>query len=147
MCWLTQVGDTVHVVHDADGNRLAEYDYDPSTQTATLLRGYIWLHGVPVGVVEGVVLYFVRTDHIGRPEFATDGTGVKVWEASYLPFGGVHVSTGTPLELRFPGQWFQSETGLHQNCSCLIVPSNVQCHSRGRCSGFATFPHQIKVFE
>lgn len=44
-----------------------------------------------------------------------DGTGSKVWEASYLPFGGVHVSTGTPTNLRFPGQWFQSYAGLHQN--------------------------------
>jgi RHS repeat-associated protein len=67
------------------------------------------------------VVYHVRTDHIGRPVFATDSSGLKVWEASYLPFGGVHVATsfpGTstdPLELRFPGQWFQAESGLHQN--------------------------------
>jgi RHS repeat-associated protein len=47
--------------------------------------------------------------------FATDSTGVKVWEASYLPFGGVHTSTGVNINLRFPGQWFQSESGLHQN--------------------------------
>ena len=45
---------------------------------------------------------FVRSDHIGRPVFATDSSGVKV-------------STGTPPNARFPGQWFQSETGLHQN--------------------------------
>ena len=82
---------------------MVEYDYDPSTQTATLLREYIWLAGVPVGVIDGGTLYFVRTDQIGRPVFATDGTSVKVWEASYLPFGGVHVSTDTALELRFPG--------------------------------------------
>ncbi|WP_121022136.1 RHS repeat-associated core domain-containing protein [Litoreibacter meonggei] len=24
-------------------------------------------------------------------------------------------ATGTPMNLRFPGQWFQSESGLHQN--------------------------------
>jgi len=30
----------------------------------------------------------------------------------YLPFGGVETSTGNPIELRFPGQWFQSESGL-----------------------------------
>lgn len=47
--------------------------------------------------------------------FATDDTGTKVWEARYLPFGGVQASTGTTSELRFPGQWFQSESGLHQN--------------------------------
>lgn len=31
------------------------------------------------------------------------------------PFGGVHVSTGTLPPNRFPGQWFKSESGLHQN--------------------------------
>ena len=60
-------------------------------------------------------MLFLRSDHIGRPVFATDVSGVKVWTAAYLPFGGVRVSTGTPPTARFPGQWFQSETGLHQN--------------------------------
>ena len=32
-----------------------------------------------IGVVEGGTVYYVRTDHIGRPVFATDGFGVKVW--------------------------------------------------------------------
>ncbi|OZA10769.1 MAG: hypothetical protein B7Y02_09990, partial [Rhodobacterales bacterium 17-64-5] len=31
------------------------------------------------------------------------------------PFGGVHTSTGDLPTARFPGQWFQSESGLHQN--------------------------------
>jgi RHS repeat-associated protein len=57
----------------------------------------------------------IRTDHIGRPVFATNTTGVKVWTASYTPFGGVRTVTGTPVNARFPGQWFQSESGLHQN--------------------------------
>ncbi|MGB7271447.1 MAG: RHS repeat-associated core domain-containing protein [Albidovulum sp.] len=70
--------------------------------------------GRPVAVVEGGQIYFIRTDHIGRPVFATNDLGVKVWEASYLPFGGVHVATGG-IDLRFPGQWFQTESGLHQN--------------------------------
>lgn len=76
---------------------------------------YVWFEGVPVAVVEGNQVYLVRTDHIGRPVFATDMSGAKVWEASYLPFGGVYVSSGANSDLRFPGQWFQSEAGLHQN--------------------------------
>ncbi len=32
-------------------------------------------------VVEGGQIYFIRTDHIGRPVFATNDLGVKVWEA------------------------------------------------------------------
>jgi RHS repeat-associated protein len=66
-------------------------------------------------VIEGGVISFVRADHIGRPVFATNATGVKTWTATYTPFGGVHTSTGAPPSARFPGQWFQSESGLHQN--------------------------------
>jgi RHS repeat-associated protein len=73
------------------------------------------MNGLPVAVVENGQVYYVRTDHIGRPVFATDSTGAKVWEVSYLPFGGVHVATGANIDLRFPGQWFQSESGLYQN--------------------------------
>jgi RHS repeat-associated protein len=61
------------------------------------------------------VISFVRAAHIDRPVFATNATGAKVWTATYQPFGGVHVSTGTLPTNRFPGQWFQSESGLHQN--------------------------------
>ncbi len=95
----------------------ASNDVDPATGTASLLREYLWTNGEPVAVVDGATdaVYFIRTDHIGRPLFATDVTGVKVWEASYLPFGGVRVSSGDAIVLRFPGQWFQSESGLHQN--------------------------------
>ncbi|WP_175484822.1 RHS domain-containing protein [Jannaschia pohangensis] len=54
----------------------------------------------------------VRTDHNGRPVFATDAGGEIVWEAEYLPFGDIHVSTGSTPDLRFPGQWFQAENEL-----------------------------------
>ncbi|WP_227269858.1 RHS repeat-associated core domain-containing protein [Roseobacter weihaiensis] len=114
---LTQAGQTIHSVHDLDGNRLAEYDYDPQTGTATLLQEYIWLDGAPVAVIDGATgaIAFIRTDHVARPVFVTDDVGVKVWEASYLPFGGVQTATRSNPDLRFPGQWFQSESGLHQN--------------------------------
>ncbi len=111
---LKQTGETIHVVHDPDGNRIAEYDYDSTTGTSTLIRQYVWMEGRPVAVVEGGQIYYIRTDHIGRPVFATNDLGVKVWEAAYLPFGGVHTATGS-IDLRFPGQWFQAESGLHQN--------------------------------
>jgi RHS repeat-associated protein len=47
--------------------------------------------------------------------FPTNGSGTVVWTLKYLPFGGVESSTGTPIAARFPGQWFQSESALHQN--------------------------------
>jgi RHS repeat-associated protein len=102
---------TIHSVFDSDGRRIAEYN----ETSGGLIREYVWNGWDPVAVIEGGVISFVRADHIGRPVFATNAAGVKVWTATYQPFGGVHVSTGTPPPNRFPGQWFQSESGLHQN--------------------------------
>jgi RHS repeat-associated protein len=101
----------IHSVFDSEGRRIAEYNEG----TGALIREYVWNGWEPVAVIEGGVVSFVRADHIGRPVFATNSSGVKVWSATYTPFGGVHVSTGTLPPNRFPGQWFQSESGLHQN--------------------------------
>ena len=108
---LVPSGVTIHSIYGPDGNRIAEYD----EASGALIREYVWLNGAAIAVREGGVNYFIRTDHIGRPVFATNPSGVKVWTAAYLPFGGVRTSTGTPITLRFPGQWFQSESGLYQN--------------------------------
>jgi RHS repeat-associated protein len=86
-----------------------------TTRPRPLLREYIWNRLTPVAVIEGGAVCFIRTDHIGKPVFATDSLGTKVWQVSYDPFGGVLASTGTPNTIRFPGQWFQSVSGLHQN--------------------------------
>lgn len=102
---------TIHSVFDSEGRRIAEYN----EATGALIREYVWNAWEPVAVVEGGAVYLVRTDHIGRPVFATDLTGAVVWSASYQPFGGVTVTTGSPIDARFPGQWFQAESGLHQN--------------------------------
>jgi RHS repeat-associated protein len=70
-------------------------------------------------VVEGGQVFWLHWDHILRPVLATDATGAVVWAARYLPFGGidaVSVDTGALSQnIRFPGQWFQAETGLYQN--------------------------------
>ena len=104
-------GITIHSVFDSAGNRIAEYNQ----ATGALIREYVWFNGAPLAVIEGGVTTFIRTDHIGRPVFGTNTGGTKVWTASYLPFGGVRTTTGTPITARFAGQWFQSESGLHQN--------------------------------
>ena len=76
-----QNGQTIHSVHDAAGQRIAEYLYNDAAGTSTLIREYIWANAQIVGVVENGALYYVRTDHIGRPVFATDDMGTKVWTA------------------------------------------------------------------
>jgi len=68
-------------------------------------------------------LYILGTDHLGTPWRAWDReTGEIVWAADYEVFGKawtyVPRSTDEPLvqvNLRFPGQYFDEETGLHYN--------------------------------
>lgn len=68
-------------------------------------------------VATSPVIYYVHTDHLQRPVAMTDGGQNIAWSATYTPFGAVQtISTpSTTMDLRFPGQWFQLETGLHYN--------------------------------
>jgi RHS repeat-associated protein len=59
-------------------------------------------------------LFYYHTDHLGTPIAMTDGNGTPVWRAEYRPFGDLF-SSSTGDNLRFPGQYFDFETGLHQN--------------------------------
>jgi len=46
-----------------------------------------------------------------------------VWQAAYLPFGQAQIVTGTVTNnLRFPGQYFDAETGLHYNWNRFYDP-------------------------
>jgi RHS repeat-associated protein len=61
-------------------------------------------------------LYFVHPDHLNRPIKMTDSTEAIVWDAVYRPFGDAFSISGTAANnLRFPGQYFLIEDGLHYN--------------------------------
>jgi uncharacterized protein RhaS with RHS repeats len=46
----------------------------------------------------------------------TDASQAVVWNAYYWPCGGVRSIRGSAsLNLRFPGQYFLVESGLHYN--------------------------------
>ncbi|HAU4342098.1 TPA: RHS repeat-associated core domain-containing protein, partial [Serratia marcescens] len=60
--------------------------------------------------------YQVHVDHLGTPKALTDASGQVVWKASYSPFGKASITTqGPTFNLRFPGQYYDAETGLHYN--------------------------------
>jgi RHS repeat-associated protein len=61
-------------------------------------------------------VYSYHTDHLGTPRRLTDKTGRVVWAADYLAFGDALISVReVENNLRFPGQYFDMETGLHYN--------------------------------
>jgi RHS repeat-associated protein len=60
--------------------------------------------------------YYYHTDHLGTPIMMTDKNQNVVWNGEFLPFGEPYSITGTVKNnLRFPGQYFDAETGLHYN--------------------------------
>jgi RHS repeat-associated protein len=107
---------TTHYVYNLAGRLLAE-----ATDTGTTVREYIWLDDMPLAVVADVdtatpQLWTVHADHLDRPVKMTDGTKAVVWDAVFRPFGEVVSITGSASNnLRFPGQYFLIEAGLHYN--------------------------------
>ena len=98
--------------YDQSGQLIAETD-----TAGNLIRLYVWLHGQPLAQVtaDGSVYYY-HNDHLGTPQRMTDATGAIVWAADYLPFGQAEVTVETvENNLRFAGQYFDEETGLHYN--------------------------------
>ena len=103
-----------HYLYDLSGRLLVEAD-----NTGATLREYIWIDDLPLAVVSDVNsgnpnLYYVHGDQLNRPIKMTDASKAVVWDAVYLPFGAVLSITGPAANnLRFPGQYFLIESGLH----------------------------------
>ncbi len=123
---------TIHSIYDLDGHLIAEAD----AITGATSREYLWAAAtpalgldpgdntpidLPLAVIDGVntatpATLWVHTDHLGRPTRMTDSTKATVWQAAYKPWGEPTLLSGTKLlNLRFPGQYFQIETGLAYN--------------------------------
>ncbi|MCP5416287.1 MAG: RHS domain-containing protein [Chromatiaceae bacterium] len=61
-------------------------------------------------------IFFYHTDHLGTPQRLTDENQNLVWSAQQLPFGQMNVTLETVTNnIRFPGQYYDQETGLHYN--------------------------------
>ncbi len=75
-------------------------------------------------VSEGSQTKRVHVDHLNRPIRMTDAAKASVWDVVWAaPWfaccrrtGNVYSISGTAtLDARFPGQWYQLESGLHYN--------------------------------
>jgi RHS repeat-associated protein len=61
-------------------------------------------------------IFYVHADHLGTPKVVTDAAQGIAWAADYLPYGQAQVTAeAVRLNVRFPGQYFDAETGLHYN--------------------------------
>jgi RHS repeat-associated protein len=104
-----------------------QFFYDDSTQ---LLGEYatkgmpsqetVWFNGQPVATVRAGILYYINADHLATPRSIVRASdNLEVWRWDSDPFGTnnpvLNATVYFPYNLRFPGQYKDTETGLHYN--------------------------------
>ena len=106
-----KVGSTNHwFTYGAGNTMLGEY------KTGQGWTQYVYFGGEPVAMVRGGVISYIHADHLGRPELVTNGAKAAVWRASNYAFErAVTLNSIGGLNLGFPGQYYDAETGLWNN--------------------------------
>ncbi|WP_444930190.1 RHS repeat-associated core domain-containing protein [Microbulbifer sp. SSSA002] len=107
-----------------DGNiLLRENKADIHTQQDLNTRTYYFEPGTfkPVALKEGKQekeqVYHYHLDHLGTPDTLTNQEGEVVWSVAYKSYGNIALAHKNQIEqpIRFQGQYFDEETGLHYN--------------------------------
>ncbi len=106
-------GNTTHYVYGPGGALLGEYD-----GSGNLIREYIHLNGEPLAQIDAgspETILYLHTDHLATSRFATNSAGSVVWSWDSGAFGKEAPTGSATINLRFPGQYYDAETGLHYN--------------------------------
>jgi RHS repeat-associated protein len=117
----SSASSTTLFAYDEAGHLVGEYD-----GSGNLIQEIVWLGDTPVATVRietcGLSIFYIHTDHLNTPRRITRrSTADVVWSWESDPFGtavpnqnpsGLGVFT---FNLRFPGQYYDSETGLNYN--------------------------------
>ena len=134
--------NTTYYYYDQVGRLIAETD-----AAGTTLRDYVYLNGQPLALISNGTIDTLHTDHLGTPQVITDENQNVVWQADYEPFGRVNITTASvENNLRFPGQYYDQETGLYQNGWRTYAPSlgrYIQSDALGLNSGINTYIYAL----
>jgi RHS repeat-associated protein len=114
-------GGTTLLVYDEVGHILGEY-----SGTGALVQETIWLGDTPVATLRpngsSITVYYVHTDHLATPRKVTrPSDNGLMWRWDPDTFGSVAPNTNPAglgaftYNLRFPGQYSLSESGLNYN--------------------------------
>ena len=125
-----------------DGNSVTRYEYDAfgrrsAKVTASGRTDYLWEGNTlvgeysqgeyrwyiyepgsnkPLALLSRGQLYFYQLDQLGTPLSLTDSDNNIVWQAQYTVFGKATLTVNKiDNPIRFQGQYYDSESGLHYN--------------------------------
>ena len=110
-----------HFAYDQNGQLLGEYN-----SSGGVLQEFVWLGGTLIAVLTNSTtaeprVYYACSDHLNAPRVIVNAAGDVRWRWISEPFGTtVAESIPNSLEnlvvnLRFPGQYFDKESGLSYN--------------------------------
>jgi RHS repeat-associated protein len=137
---VTTGGNTVvtHYDYDKDGRYLGQLQLNPD---GTFAHGdeYIWLDDMPIAQVHTTYginnaiasqqLTYIHADHLNTPRAMTDSTKKIVWKWESEAYGRNVPNTDpdadgilNKLDLRFPGQIADAETGFYYNMNRYYDP-------------------------
>jgi uncharacterized protein RhaS with RHS repeats len=106
-------GEAATIFHyDLMGHLITE-----TNESGTMIAEYVYLGDQLLTLIKpDETAYYYHNDHLGTPQVLTNGSGNVVWKAKYTPFGEANISVETETNpFRFPGQYYDTETGLHYN--------------------------------
>jgi RHS repeat-associated protein len=131
-------------VYDEDGMLLAETGMGGAGSGGNTQYVYLPTASgpMPVAAVINGVMYAVHSDHLNTPRRITSGSGQVMWQWAYSAFGetapttaakrfagpetvpttGTTTATPVTFNLRYPGQYADSETGLFYNANRTYDP-------------------------
>lgn len=127
--------NTIIFVYDFNGQLLGEYDGQGKA-----IREYVWLGETPMAVftpdpAQGAnagtadpLVFYIHADHINTPRVVMDTNNAVRWRWMAEPFGTTAADespSGLPpftFNLRFPGQYYDEESGIHQNWHRDYIP-------------------------
>jgi len=102
-------GVTTYFIYD--GHKLiGEYDGD-----GKMIREYIYLEDTPIAMVSEGKTYYIYADHLDTPRRVTDEKHAILWRWESSPYGENTPTGSLTFNLRFPGQYYDAESGHHYN--------------------------------
>jgi RHS repeat-associated protein len=119
-------GVTTIFVYDEQGRLLGEYN-----GAGALIQETVWLEDLPIATLRPtgsgnptpIAIYYVHADHLGSPRAVTRASdNASMWRWDNVDAFGANTPNQNPAgqgtfkyNLRFPGQYYDAETGTHYN--------------------------------